>query len=52
MQILDIPSTQSVRLRIKLPPFGYSKVEVDPNTWPRIEGLFSDVWISDVEPMV
>jgi hypothetical protein len=35
---------------IELAIFGHKKMEVDPETWPLMAGLISEVWVSDRVP--
>jgi len=49
-ELLETPIGVSVYFYIELAIFGKKKLEVDPETWPMIEGLISHVWVSESVP--
>jgi len=50
LNLLKTPVDLLVYFYVELAIFGQQKLEVDPETWPRMEGLISDVWISESVP--
>jgi len=49
-QLLETPIGVLLYFYIELAIFGKKKMEVDPETWPSIEGLISHVWVSESVP--
>jgi len=46
-ELLETPIDVSVYFYVELAIFGERKMELDPETWPLMEGLISNVWVSE-----